>query len=146
MRYAAIAVLVTAAALAVVYFIRKSRATRTPATDKPNRRQWSEAKTVGVLSLEEVLRWFKQPNIAALHQNGENCIAVLIQHPEGLRSIGLPETALDSTPRETGKTQFAQCIFDESSGIILEHRLWQASSLDNDLIALFGDKKMVVFK
>lgn len=89
-------------------------------------------KDVDVLGLEELLQFFKRPEIISLLKQDSNTI------PVATKKL-----------KKDGKIYVVACVFDKKANSILAFEkatAWNAKKLDDRLAQTFDDKEMIVLR
>ena len=89
-------------------------------------------KDVDILGLEEILKYFKQPEIISELKTNTNLMAVATKEI-----------------KKDGTNYIIACLFDKQSNSITNFEkanAWNAKKLDERLTQTFGDRDMIVLK
>lgn len=87
-----------------------------------------EAKKLEVITLSDIIGWFKEPEINEFLSSNPNLEAVAV---------------LD---RKNAKIEVALCVFDKEKGKVEKIEVLQAPTMDESARLQFGDKSMLVLK
>lgn len=90
-------------------------------------------KDVDILGLDEILKFFKQPEIITSLKKNTNLVAVAIRDTDKKGFIHITATLFDSNTNTVADL--------EKSAVT-----WNAKKLDDRLTQTFGDKQMIILQ
>lgn len=88
-----------------------------------------DVEDIGELSLEIVMKFFKQPSVMEILKKDQDCLAVLLKDIDSKDTI-----------------RIVACVFNKKTNQVIEDYLygWRPAKLDPMLTKAFGDKSMIL--